>query len=208
MTVEEAIRHRRTVRRYTDEPVSSVDVRELLTLATQAPNVSNRQMWRFIVVVNPDLRRMLAEVVRRRMDEVAGWPELSGQAQRVNVLREQALHFANAPAVLFCINQGYRTALDTALIEHGLKHWEAAAQFTYPDIQSISAALAYFTLAAEERGYGTCWLTAPLLAKKDLQIALELKPGEELVALLTLGRPAESPLPKERKRIDEIIDWR
>ncbi len=208
MTVDEVIRHRRTIRRFTDEPVSSVELRELLSLAVMAPNVANRQMWRFIVITNPDLRRMLADVVRRRMDEVAKWPELTGQAQRLMALREQAMHFAAAPAVICCINLGYRTALDTALVEHGMKHWDVASLFGYPDIQSISAVLAFFTLAAEARGYGTCWLTAPLLAKKDLQSALELKPGEEITALLTLGRPAETPLPKERKRIDEIIEWR
>ena len=208
MNVEEAIRHRRSVREFTPDPVSAVDIREMLTLATMGPNVANRQMWRFIVLTDGDLRRMLAELVRRRVDEMADWPELSGQQQRVQGWRDQIKPFLAAPVVIFCINQGYRTALDVALVERGMKHWEVANMFEYPDVQSISATIAFFILAAEERGYGTCWITSPLLAKKDLQQALELKPGEELVAMVGIGRPAETPLPKARKKIDEIIEWR
>jgi len=208
MNVEEAIRRRRTIRRFTDEPVSAVDIRELLDLAALAPNVGNRQMWRFIVITTPELRKMLADLVRRRIDEMAGWPELAGQLQRLQAWREHSQPFGEAPALIIFVNQGYRTALDTALVERGMKHWEVAGMFTYPDVQSISAAAAFLVLAAEERGYGACWMTAPLVAKKDLQIALEMKPGEEIAAMLAIGRPAEIPIPKQRKHIDEIIEWR
>jgi nitroreductase len=208
MNVEEAIRPRRTIRRFAEEPVSAVHIRELLDLATHAPNVANRQMWRFIVITTPELRKMLADLVRRRIDEMMEWPELAGQTTRLQAWREQSQPFSESPALIFFVNQGYRTALDTALIERGVKHWEVAGTFGHPDVQSISAAIAFLVLAAEERGYGTCWMTAPLVAKKDLQQALELKPGEEIVAMVGLGRPAETPIPKQRKKIDEIIEWR
>jgi len=208
MHVEEAIRHRRSVRRFTDELVSAVDLRDMLTLATMAPNIANRQMWRFIILTSSDLRRMLNDLVRRRIEEMQTWPELTGQQQRVQAWRDQAQPFAEAPAVIICVSQGYRTTLDTALVERGVRHWEVANMFAHPDIQSMSAVITSFILVAEERGYGTCWLTAPLVAKKDLQQALELKPGEEIVAIVGIGKPAETPLPKARKKIDEIIEWR
>jgi len=208
MDVEAAIRRRRTIRRFTAEPVSAVDIRGLLDLATLAPNVANRQMWRFIVLATPELRKMLGDLVRRRIGEMAEWPELTGQITRLQAWREQAQPFNDAPVLIVFVNQGYRTALDAALVERGVKHWEVAGMFGYPDVQSISAAIAFLVLAAEERGYGACWMTAPLLAKKDLQSALELKPGEEILAVIALGHPAEQPLPKQRKKIDEIIEWR
>jgi len=208
MNVEDAIRHRRTIRHFTDEPVSAVVIRELLGLATLAPNVGNRQMWRFIIITTPEIRKMLSDLVRRRIDEMTTWPELEGQASRLQAWREQAQPFNEAPALIIFVNQGYRTALDTALVERGVKHWEVASMFGYPDVQSLSAAVSFLVLAAEEREFGTCWLTAPLAAKKDLQQALELKPGEEIIAIVGLGKPAEKPLPKQRKKIDEIIEWR
>ena len=208
MDVDKAIRHRRSIRHFTEEPVSEVDLRDMLILATMAPNVANRQMWRFIVIADADLRRMLSDLVKRRIDEMAEWAELSEQLPRVQAWRGQTRPFAEAPAVVVCVNQGYRTALDIALVERGMKCWEVANMFGHPDVQSISAAVSYFILTAETRGYGTCWVTAPLVAKKDLQQALDLKPGEEIVAMVAIGRPAETPIPKQRKKIDEIIEWR
>lgn len=208
MTVEEAIRHRRTIRRYTDDPVSAVDLHAILGLATMAPNVGNRQMWRFIVITTPELLRMLGDVVRRRIDDMAMWAEFTTEQQRLQAWRDLALHFVNAPAVIVVVNQGYRTPLDAILVERGAKFWEVADDFGHPDIQSVSCVVAYLTLLAEERGYGTCWLTAPLLAQKDLQLALEMKPGEDILAMVTIGRPAETPMPKSRKAVDDLIEWR
>ena len=208
MHVEEAVRHRRSIHRFTEEPVSAVDIREMLSLATMAPSISNRQMWRFIVITNADLIRMLDTLVRRRLDEMAGWSEFSADPSRLSAWREQALQFVHAPVLVLFINQGYRTALDAILVEHGFRAWEIARMFGHPDVQSVSAVIAQFILLAEERGYGTCWYTAPLIAIKDLQATLDLKPGEEILTLVTLGHPAEFPPPRDRKAIDELIEWR
>ncbi len=56
MHVDEAIRTRRSVRKYTDQPVSDSDVQELLELALLAPNSSNLQPWGFYWVRTPKLR--------------------------------------------------------------------------------------------------------------------------------------------------------
>lgn len=208
MNVEETIRQRRSVRHFTDETVSTAQIREMLSLAILAPNISNRQMWRFIALINPDLRRMLGTLVQQRIDELADWPEFADQLPRIQAWREQSMHFVSAPAVIAFISQGYHTPLDKILSERGMKFWEADRLFSFPDVQSISGVIAYLTLLAEERGYGTCWITTQLLAKKDLQHALELKPGEEIVAFLAIGKPAEIPAPKGRKPIDDLIEWR
>jgi len=208
MDVEEAIRRRRSVRQYTKDPVSATEIREMLSLASQAPSISNRQMWRFVVVTDPTLRGFLADMVARRIDEMATWYEFENNPRRIEALKKQALHFRHAPVVIFLVNLGYRSPLNEALVTRGMKLWEADRLFGYPDIQSISAVTAYLTLLADARGYATCWMTEPLLAKKDLQASLELKSGEEIVALLTMGKSAESLSYRNRRPIDEIIEWR
>jgi nitroreductase len=50
MDVEEAIRARRTLKAYTDEPVAPAVVAELLELAVLAPNHHETEPWRFWVV--------------------------------------------------------------------------------------------------------------------------------------------------------------
>lgn len=55
------IKKRRSVRRYTDDPVSGEDVRTLLEAAMAAPSANNAQPWEFIVVEDEALRQQLAE---------------------------------------------------------------------------------------------------------------------------------------------------
>ena len=54
MEVSEAIRTRRSVRRYTDEPVDPGVLRRLVEAACWAPTGGNAQAWRFVVVVAPE----------------------------------------------------------------------------------------------------------------------------------------------------------
>lgn len=65
MDALEAIRRRRSVRRYTDDPVSDEDVDRLLRLALLAPTGHNAQAWSFLVVRDPDRRAALADLVLR-----------------------------------------------------------------------------------------------------------------------------------------------
>ena len=208
MQVSEAIEQRRSISHYAPDPVPSTQLREMLALATRAPNAGNRQMWRFIIVTEAPLRQMLARLIQRKFDELATWPEFAAQESRLRALRDNALTFAQAPAVIFIVNLGYHLGIEPMLTEHGIKAREVESLFSHPDIQSIAGMIGYFTLLAEERGYGSCWITDALLAKADLQAALELTPGEELLALIAVGTPAEHPPFKERKPIDELIQWR
>lgn len=208
MSLEDIIRHRRTICHYLPDPIPSTVIREMLALATHAPNIGNRQLWRFIVLTKPELRKMLTRVVERRFEEMATWPEFDGKAQRLRAWYESIMLIDNAPVLLVFVNQGYRPSIEPMLVEHGMKGTEADELFAHPDIQSISAVIAYFTLLAEERGYNTCWLTDVLFARKDLEASLELASGEHITAILLMGKSAEYSVPKARRTIDEIIEWR
>ncbi len=50
MDILEAIRTRRSIRKYTADPVSEADLRELLEAAMSAPSAGNEQPWEFIVI--------------------------------------------------------------------------------------------------------------------------------------------------------------
>jgi nitroreductase len=59
MDTLEAILTRRSVRKYTDKPISDEIVRQLLQAAMQAPSAANEQPWHFIVIKE---RRTLNQV--------------------------------------------------------------------------------------------------------------------------------------------------
>ena len=56
------IKKRRSIRKYTPQPMSDADIKALLEAAMAAPSASNLQPWEFIVVQREDTRRKLAEM--------------------------------------------------------------------------------------------------------------------------------------------------
>ncbi len=61
--VPTAIRTRRTIRQWTDRPVSEEIVKELLECALWAPSACNMQLWDFVVVTDKATREALADAV-------------------------------------------------------------------------------------------------------------------------------------------------
>lgn len=59
MELKEALLRRRSVRKFTDEPVSPADIEELLHAAMSGPSACNKQPWAFYAVTNPDVLQAL-----------------------------------------------------------------------------------------------------------------------------------------------------
>lgn len=57
----EAILSRRSIRKYTAEPISEMEIRKMLEAAMAAPSASNLKPWHFIVVTE---RRLLDELAQ------------------------------------------------------------------------------------------------------------------------------------------------
>ena len=64
MEVLEAIKTRRSVRRYKPEPIPEDDLKKIVEAARQAPSAGNRQPWRFVVVRDPETKEKLGEIAR------------------------------------------------------------------------------------------------------------------------------------------------
>ncbi len=61
MEVDDAIRNRRSVRAYADEPVSDEILAKILEAGRVSPSANNRQPWHFIVVKDQEKRKVLSE---------------------------------------------------------------------------------------------------------------------------------------------------
>jgi len=59
MGVFEAIKTRRSIRRYKEDPIDEETLKKVLEAARLAPSAANRQPWRFIVVTDPIVKRSL-----------------------------------------------------------------------------------------------------------------------------------------------------
>jgi len=59
MDVFEAIKSRRSIRQFTDEPIGKDALDRLLDAARWAPTASNQQKWRFVVVTSPPVKELI-----------------------------------------------------------------------------------------------------------------------------------------------------
>ena len=58
----ELIKKRRSIRKFTNAPVSDADIQTLLEAAMAAPSANDLRPWEFVVVRRPELRRRLADM--------------------------------------------------------------------------------------------------------------------------------------------------
>jgi len=64
MDLLEGLRTRRSIRRYTDEPISREQLLEIITAGTWAPSGQNNQPWRFVSIVNKEVLAGLARLTK------------------------------------------------------------------------------------------------------------------------------------------------
>ena len=72
-------------------------------------------------------------------------------------------------------------------------------------IQDTAAAIQNMLLAAYALGYGACWVGAfrEDEAKKILKLPRDIRP----VAIIPIGRPAESPAPRPRMPLEKVVHY-
>lgn len=83
--------------------------------------------------------------------------------------------------------------------------WQRVDGKNYADVD-LAIAFDHLTLAAAAEGLGTCWVGA-FRPDKVCEL-LALPDGVEPVAMTPLGYPADRPRAKNRKSLDEIVEYR
>jgi len=67
----------------------------------------------------------------------------------------------------------------------------------------LAIAIDHMTLAAVAEGLGTCWIGS--FDQDACCELLDVPPTAQIIELLVLGYPADSPKPKSRKSMDEVV---
>ncbi len=84
------------------------------------------------------------------------------------------------------------------------QNWVRRDGKNYNDVD-VTIAMDHLILAAANLGLGTCWIAAfdPAAAREILR----LPEGIEPIVFTPLGYPADSPRPKQRKPLSELVDY-
>jgi nitroreductase len=191
MDALEAIRKRRSVRRYTDRPVSDEDLDELLRLALLAPTGGMAQAWSLIVVRDPERRAAVADIIMR------------GGAEYFRIARPPAEGTSTEEHAAWArdyAQQALGTYPEVPVWIAGLlvpRHKYPAELGSFErdaDMVSVGFMMENLHVAARAKGLGTVPTVFHLFAGDEFRSLLEIPPEIEVPVVTPLGYPEEFPV--------------
>ncbi len=208
MDIFEAINTRHTTRNYKSDKPSKEEIERIINSARLAPSAMNTQNWKFIAILNDDVKQALADAVFAKYDEFEKIlkPETYSKLAR---FKAHSVFFKDAPMVIACVETYAPRFLEGILEEAGLPQEEILDLRPDSFLLSMGGAIENITLSAHALGYGTCWMVAPLIAQKGMRKVLNLNNDEQIVSLLAIGKPNDvvySPKKKELNDVMKIIE--
>ena len=191
-TIPAFIDARRSIRSFTTESVSLDALDALVAAACSAPAPHHSRPWRFVVVHSHAAKQRLAEGMSTRWRADLGADGVDPSRIDELVARSHA-KIVDAPAlVLGCLT------------------WDGLDRYPDPDRQraewgmallSLGAAVENLMLAAAASDLASCWVAAPIFCPEAARDALDLAEHWLPHALVMVGRPDPSYVPRPRPPI-------
>lgn len=177
MTAKECITGRRSIRQFTEQPVPHNVLADIVAAAAYAPSWKNTQITRYIAVEGE---------MKEQLSKCTSLYPPNGQI------------ISNAPMVI------------AVTIVKGRCGFERDGSFSTPrgdSWQMFDAGIASeaFCLAAYEQGLGTVILG--LFDEAEASRLLNIPEERELVALIPIGYPAQTPAAPKRKAVEELLSY-
>lgn len=205
----EFIYKRHSVRKFAEEQVSEQTIKELIKAATYAPSGKNLQNWHFVVINNKEKIAEIARIVESKNTALSQFLRDEAKIKGFTGSLGYQTVFKGAPVLILVYAGPYETIADMLLAD-GVMPPNEVAKYAKPNpgIQNIAAALENLLLAAADKGYGTCWMTGPTYADKEISEYIGFKKdGYYLAAMTPLGVPAASVKLSSppRKPLEEVL---
>ena len=182
MKIEECIKSRRSVRKYSDEEISNEVLSEIVDLARFSPSWKNTQVVRYHVVKNPDIKKKIAQ------NCVLGF-----EFNAKTIVRCKALVIVSVVTKI----SGYEK--DGSYSTSQEDRWE---------MFDAGIANQTFCLAAHSKGVGSVILG--VFDENKIRQYISLSENERVTNLIALGYPLEpaksGPPRKEVSELMEIIE--
>ena len=184
MNILDAINARRSIKSFTNRPVTRDEIERLLDAACQAPNHRMTEPWRYYVL-GPESRRAYGEALGRRKAKRVD----DAEAAEAVIVKVAETHEA-LPAML---------AVAITLDDNPeIREEDYAAAFM--GIQNLS-------LVADVMGLGTHIKTGGIMDDPAARAAVGLVDGERIVATISIGEPESLPEAKPRRPATDLTTW-
>ena len=191
----EAIKNRRSIRKYKNEAVDKEAIVQILQAGMPAPSSKNRQPWKFVVATESakaEACQVMEEGIRREKKD----PFIPDSSPYINGAEHTLRIMQQAPVLIFIVNTL------AASFNKELSMDERVSEIC--NAQSIGAAIENMTLEATAQGLGSLWICDSFFAQKELSVWA----GSELYAVLAVGYADEEPTARPRKKVEDVVEWR
>ena len=196
------IQDRRSVRSFTEEPVSDKDLDLIMEAARQAPSGENAQPWRFIIVKD--------ETMRKKMGAIAG----GGSSRRFTaefVTQKMQDRFANLQdeekkkAAFQKLTSGQVSAF---MADAPVNIVVCGKKAVWDTPFDTSAAIENMLLMITALGLGACWVIAPCIDIRDeerIKEFLDIPEGYKAISILSVGHQTRLHKQRPRLPINELV---
>lgn len=202
VTVIDAIKNRRSIRKYKPDPVPDEVILELLEYARLAPSAHNSQPWRFVVLKDEAIRKKLRpyayglQFVESVPCVIVCCVDLGVHSMKTTRRRLKELLVAG---VLDDVGEVNYDPLASVAEGDDAHLWRFLESCRF----NSAIATEHIVLAALAFGLGTCWIH--MFRPGEVHKLLKLPDNIAVVSLLALGYPDQSPPPRPRLPLPDII---
>lgn len=187
MRFSEVVQGRRSIRSFTQDPVSDDAVRRIVAAACTAPSARDEQPWRFHVT-RGDSRRELGKIIAQTTGYLSEY---------VDALGEEGLEKATR----------WYSSLGDAPVVIAISCPESDNEFESVNrLLSVGAALENLLLAAVDEGLAACTVTFSHWVRADVSELLGIDGDRGVVAIVALGVPAET-IEQPRVIRTDTVEW-
>ena len=179
MEALECIKTRRSVRKFTEEPVERALIEQIVEAAAYAPSWKNTQIARYTVVTDSEKKQRLAD-----------------ECMMDFAFNQKTTSHAPALVVLTALNGRSGYERDGSFSTSQGTHW-----------QSFDAGVAAqtFCLAAHACGLGT--VIMGIFDEAKVAQVVDIPEGQQVSALIAIGHPAEEPVCPKRKDTETLLSF-
>lgn len=198
MTVTQAIESRRSIRKYSPDPVDPELIKKILNAAILAPSAKNRQPWKFIVYTGSKKDSFVKAMSQGVQREQAGNTKIPGFADGVASAECTARVMNDAPVLIAILNTEDKSPFIPLNAEQHITE--------ISNTLSIGAAIENMILSATESGLGTLWIANTCYAYEELE--KEIGTESQLAGVLAVGHSLKNPDKRPRKSFEEVVEFR
>ena len=192
------IKTRRSIRKFQHQELPKETIEALIAAARLAPSGTNKQPWQFIVYQGEAkvqfVAKMAAGLAREEAGEDMVLPNSRwGLPDSKNTLRIME----EAPIIIAVLNTCGKSILSPLTRDQRVTE--------IVDSLSIGAAIQNLLLQAEREDVATLWIANTCFAYPELVDFMGT--DHQLISAIALGYAAESPGPRPRKPLTEILKF-